>query len=506
MKKIYLILILIISLFLMTSCNIVEGDASERIAPPNNNIPPILGKWVIEDVVKSSYLNANSNIDTFIGREALFHKDGVVIGDSYTTKPSFKIKYVNAADYLLYKYKSTPQAIGIEEESLEVVTILNDNTYFYEFIKIDDDNMMINIDDTFYSMSRVVEEVSLEEIQRYINIEKTMLRTFGAVEEENLQTGVLLGIKIPTYDEGNQVPEWDYKTIWINSQNSNITNVYELDKLLMPRKNGFWIIDTERKISENYIADDITAIPQFRVAKDVVIEDDLSYYMARMEKETLILNEKNKSPSILKNILFLGNDYISVENIDLDRSSRRTLQVYAIDNLQEKKPIKLTDLIGEDGKEIFSEGARSVLSVDPTIIPNEENVGLTRRNGYWIFNGRINYKQNEEELYKDFNLRAIPPKEMVSYDDLSIPWDAIRLMIPDVMDVFASPNNEFIVIITSSHMIIYYVENGDIINEPVAKIKLPYDSSVIMSEWAVGRYTSLWENEVIENGGTQLDY
>jgi ATP:corrinoid adenosyltransferase len=121
-------------------------------------------------------------------------------------------------------------------------------------------------------------------------------------------------------------------------------------------------------------------------------------------------------------------------------------------------------------------------------------------------NGRINYKQNEEELYKDFNLRAIPPKEMVSYDELSIPWDAIRLMIPDVIDVFASPNNEFIVAITSSHMIIYYVENGDIINEPVAKIKLPYDSSVIMSEWAVGRYTNLWENEVVENGGTQLDY
>src|SRR5690606_19973553 len=104
--------------------------------------------------------------------------------------------------------------------------------------------------------------------------------------------------------------------------------------------------------------------------------------------------EKNSMPSILKNILFIGNDYISVENIDLDRNSRRTLQVYAIDNLQEKRPIKLSDLIGENGKNIYAEGARSVLSVDPTIIPNEENVGLTRRNGYWIFNGRINYKQN----------------------------------------------------------------------------------------------------------------
>src|SRR5690606_3240308 len=131
-----------------------------------------------------------------------------------------------------YKYKSTPKLLGIEQENIEVVTILNDNTYFFEFIKISDDYMLININDTFYSMERVVEEVSLEEIQRYINVEKTMLRTFGVVEDENLQTGVLLGIKIPTYDEANQVPDWDYKTIWINSQNRKISGIYELDTLL----------------------------------------------------------------------------------------------------------------------------------------------------------------------------------------------------------------------------------------------------------------------------------
>jgi hypothetical protein len=506
MKKLSIIVLLLLSLFILTSCDIVEGDVSDRITSPDNNIPPILGKWVIGEAIKSSYLNANTDYEAIVGRDALFHKDGVVIGDSYTTQPSYKIKYVNAADYLLYKYKSTPKLLGIEQENIEVVTILNDNTYFFEFIKISDDYMLININDTFYSMERVVEEVSLEEIQRYINVEKTMLRTFGVVEDENLQTGVLLGIKIPTYDEANQVPDWDYKTIWINSQNRKISGIYELDTLLLPRKNGFWVIDTQRKITEKYITDEITATPKFRIVKDEIIEDDLSFFMVQMEVETKLIEEKNSMPSILKNILFIGNDYISVENIDLDRNSRRTLQVYAIDNLQEKRPIKLSDLIGENGKNIYAEGARSVLSVDPTIIPNEENVGLTRRNGYWIFNGRINYKQNDEELFKDFNLRAIPPKEMVSYDELSIPWDAIRLVIPDVVDVFSSPNNEFMVVITSSHMVIYYMEDGDIINDPVAKIKLPYDSSVIMSEWALGRYAKLWENEVIENGGIQIDY
>jgi hypothetical protein len=505
---------------LLTSCNIVEGDVAERISSPDNNIPPILGKWVIDEVLQSSLLQINSaESELYIGKEGLFHKDAVVIGDNFTTKPSYKIKYVKASDYLLYKYKASPKMLGIEDEQIEVITILNDNAYFYEFMKISDDLMLINIDDTFYKMSRTVKEVSVEEIQRYISVEKSMLRTLGAVEEENIQSGILLGLKTPSFDEENQVPIWEYKTIWINSHNKFITGIYSLDKILMPRKNGFWIIDNKRTVVGDSVNDELVALPQFRVSDNARIDDDFNTLIANNEKMHQIrdLNHFNMSqgilepveaaiPSILKNILFVGNDYISIENIDLERSSRKTLQVYAIDNLDDKKPIKLTDLIGENGKDLFQEGARSVISLEPDIILNEENVGLDRRNGYWILKGRVNYRKNDEELYKDFNIKTIPPKEMVSFDEQVIPWDAIRLRIPDVIDVFSSPNEDFVVVITSSHIVVYYIENGDIVNTPAVRIKLPYDSTIIMSEWALGRYPNIWQNIVIDNGGVQLEY
>ncbi len=95
---------------------------------------------------------------------------------------------------------------------------------------------------------------------------------------------------------------------------------------------------------------------------------------------------------------------------------------------------------------------------------------------------------------------------MVSFDEQAIPWDAIRLIIPDVVDVFSSPNEEFVVVVTPSHIVIYYIEDGDIINAPVAKIKLPYDSTIIMSEWAVGRYVNIWQDVVVDNGGTELEH
>ncbi len=520
MKKIIMTIILTTILLVLSSCTIVEGDISERIASPQNNTPPILGKWEIVEVEKKAYSNlSNGDPELLIGREGLFHKEGVVIGDDYTTKPSFKIKNVNASDYLLYKYKTSPLMLGIETETVEVINIFNDNAYFYELIKVDDDTMLIHIDESFFKFERIVDEVSKDEIMRYINVEKSVLRTLGTTEEVDIRTGVLLGIKVPSFDETNQVPVWSYKTIWINSQNRVLNGIYELDDLLMPRKNGFWIIDSERIAADESISDEITAIPQFRVDAKESIIDDSSEYFARNSYEVLYgLETKNemialydnvqktKTPSIIKNILFIGNDYISIENIDLDRNSRQTLQVYAIDNLDEKKPIKLTDLIGANGSEIFTDGARSVLSLDSDIVINEENVGLARRNGYWIMKGRINYRQNEEELFKDFNIKAIPPKEMVSYDEQTIPWDAVRLNIPDLVDVFSSPNNEYIVVVTGTHIIIYYLEDGILVNKPVAKIKLPYDATVIMSEWAVGRYSNIWENEVINSGGRKLEY
>lgn len=504
MRKILLIIISLIILFILPSCTISEGEVEDRIISPQNNTPPIQGKWVIDEVMKTSYGTLNKDVDPYIGKEALFHKDAVIIGESYTNKPSFKLKNVKTYDYLLYKYKTSPNNLGISEEKIQIITVMDDNKYFHEFIKYNDSIMFVNIEDSFYKMIKTVDEVSIDEINRYINVEKSMMRTLGVVEEENLQTGILIGLKVPAFDEGNQVPQWDYKTIWINSQNKEITDIYELDTLLVPRKNGFWIIDSNRESKNGAVNDELVAIPQFKVNESISIANDKEDYFFSLNEEPA--HSEVNLPSIIKNILFIGNDYISVENIDLDRSARKTLQVYAIDNLDEKKPIKLSDLIGADGRDIFYEGASSVVNLDNTIVPNEENVGLIRRNGYWTMKGRVNYKQNNEELYKDFNIKAIPPKEMVSFDELAIPWDAIRIMVPDVVDVFSSPNNEFVVVITSAHLVIYSIQDGDIVSNPIARIKLPYDSKVIMSEWAVGRYSNIWQNEVIKNNGIKLEY
>lgn len=347
-------------------------------------------------------------------------------------------------------------------------------------------------------MEKIVDEVSIDEINRYINVEKSMVRSFDTMEEEKLQTGVLLGIKIPTYDEENDVSHWEYKTIWINLQDRSITGLYELEDLLVPRKNGFWMIDMEREMYQGNIRDKINAVPKFTQDKD---SEDKNFFMMSQSEDV----SKLAFTSILKNILFIGNDYISVEKINMDLNKKRTLEVYALDNIEDEKPIKLSDIIGPEGKQIFEEGAENILSLESATL-NESNLALDRKNGYWVFKGRVNYKQNEEELYKDFNIKAIPPVEMVSFDEMAIPWNMLKSQIPQAIDVYSSPNEEFIIVVTHSNLLIYPTSNGEIIStEPLKRIPLPNNASIIMSEWAIGRYPDIWQNEVIKNGGKIIE-
>lgn len=499
MRKLYIVLLVVASFF-MTSCAVIEGEIKDRISAPENNLAPITGKWEITEMVYSLSSLVDQEEDALVGEVGLFHKDGIILGRDYTSNPSFKIKKVKARDYLISKFKLNPLSIKIEEDYIQVVTILNEDQYFLEFIIIDENTILSYVGESFYKLEKQLEEVSLDEVERYINVEKNIQRNYGEIPEQSLSTGLLLGIKTGGFDDNYKMPTWEYKTYWINVQNKSLAGIYELDRLLLPRENGFWFINQNRVVGNGTISDEIEAIPLVTPDKGLDAQEVFGFD----SKGKLIIDERAESP-ILKEILFVGNDYISVENVELDKDDRRTLQIYAIDNLLEEKPMKLSDLVGEMGKDFFLEGVRSVVAIDEEILINEGNVGLVRKNGYWTLNGRVNYKENDKELYKNFKIKAIPPQEMVKYDDLLIPWDAIKLTVPDLVDVFSSPNNEFIVVVTSSHIAIYTLEEYDINNTPLAKISISNDSTVVMSEWGMGRYAGIWQNEMIKQGATEIE-
>lgn len=496
MKK-YIILISIIILIVLPSCSVKDFEPKEMITAPVIESSPIKGKWSLLKTVDGPYKRNTEETQLQNKIEALFHKDGVVVGGDFILEPSYKLRNVDLEDYLFYNYKIKPDYLDIEEKNAEVITILGEEQYFYDFIRYAEDKMFYYDDDKFVFLERDVEEVSSEEINRYISIEKNIMRISNKKEIDTLNSGLLLGIKTHSIDEEKKVDKWDYKTIWIKSNNRTIGDIYEIDDLLVPRKKGFYLINVNRKSVGNVINDNIKAIPKGKIQENLL-------------EQASILDDKDKDeglinyPSILKHIIYVGNDYVSTEEINLEIEKKK-LRVYPTDYLEGNKPTKISNLIGEEGLNMFFQSAKETIKTDANHILEEESFGLNRRNGYWVMMGRINYKNENQEFFKDFQVKTAPPKEIVHYDELVIPWNIIKARIPEAIDAFTSPNEDIIIVITRNEILIYPIIENDILLNELGKIKLSGKDTIIMAEWGLGRYTSLWEEEFLKNQAEKVE-
>ena len=130
MKKVLLLIILTLIMPFMISCNLENNEITDKIAAPDNIKPPILGKWIVEDYKISSTSSMDEKTaKTYIGKEALFDKELVAIGDDYCLKPSFKIKNVKTSDYLIYQYKVNPDFLNIDKDEIQIVSITGEEQF-----------------------------------------------------------------------------------------------------------------------------------------------------------------------------------------------------------------------------------------------------------------------------------------------------------------------------------------------------------------------------------------
>lgn len=506
-KRIFKILTLIFMAIILTACNISEGDIKDRVGAPVNLKPPIQGKWeVVEKLsIEDEILDGE---DMNIGMQGLFRKEALILGKDFTESPSFRIKNVNTNDYFSYKYKINPVELGIKEKDIQVITIMDEDKYFMDLSKINDTTAIIFKDDNFYKMNRISEEISIEEVKKYIEVEKSMVQSVESSIREDYESGILLGIKIPKYDEKLSLPKWEYRTLWLNTSNGTVKNAKVIDDLLLPRKNGFWKIFVDRIVEGNDVTDKIETEGHVMIMNDEEIEpEELERGFKKSNITRGISAKRNDKEGMyrLRNILFLSNDYISIEKIEGRENEKKTLEVLGIDNLDENRSLKLSDIIGKEGKDVFNEGTQTIINLNEDIKINETNIGLLRKDGYWTLKGRVNYVENEKELYKDFNLNAIPPEDMIKYDELIIPWSELDSKIAGLVDVFSSPNGELLIAQTEKELIVLRIENGKIVeDDELFSIELPSNANVVMAEWAVGKYTKVWEEEVLKNEQGQL--
>ncbi len=532
---------LILIVILLPGCSNISMPSEIVIAPPKNNYLPFEGVWEIVNYINGGFPSSNKkNVESWIGKKAVFSTYGIKVGDNLWAKTGYKVKRVVAEDYFLFRYGISSIDFTASEKEVSVTTITSGDKFLYDFIGLNDEEALLSIQGSIYMIKKLTKDIDESIIKELANMKDEPNDIQMMTEDENKSSGLLLGIRF--IKNNSAVMEYGYKTLWIAYENSVFHPVLETDNIFLPRKNGFWKVESDR-VKEYPLEivggseekeDRITVF-----SKELREEDKLMVYnpyqlsnksmnssgVNLSDKSKLISsaaqNANNKAQNTLfdqfkyiyRKILFIGNDYASMEVTYRDKpSDEKTdqeisiMKVQPVDNITGEHGLKISHIVGEKGLKMLRDSRSSLSSglnssggstMDESF--EEENFYMQRKNGHWFLKGRLNYSNNNVFGYYDFNINLIIPYSLVRYDVLAVPWKDIKDRVPDAIDAFTSPNEDLAVIVSDRRLYIYQINEGRLKYEPLAKIKLEKGDSVIMAEWATGKYVDNWEDTFMKN-------
>lgn len=479
MLKKYKLLPALLLLLLVGGCAHPSWTTAGKIVPPVYETCPLEGKWSVIKELGSAGYSGRTSLEA-AGSLLQFSREAAILSSDVWNKPTYKVKKVNATDYLMTRYTILDSELALTSEKVEVVTVFADSNYLGEFMKINDAAVISFVQNKVLLLQRIaahaddprsIANASIDDIDQY---NKT-----GA-------SGVFIGLKIPSNHD------FIYKTVWVAADNKKLHPVLIRNDIYFPRKSGFWELQVRQENNRK-------ALSAHNMA-----EKDLAAETGKVSAKTLSSTRSSGPESIV--IDYIGNDYVAIES---NTGGIARLQVLPVDKLSSPIGIKVSDLLGPAGLKAYhgarEQAVQTLNSQGTTLIKsdiNEDNYGLTRENGHWYLQGRVNYDSNNRPGSMDYNIKYLPPANLVFYDALYPGWQSIKDRVPNALDAVTSPNKDIAVVKTKSKLYIFGI-NGEQLNSiPLGEIDLDEGTTIIMAEWATGFYVDDWEKNFLTNGAS----
>lgn len=478
-------------MLLLTGCKgVSQLNSTQIIIPPKNNMIPLQGTWEFVDYRRASDVQENqetiSESKRLIGDIAIFSQEWAAVAEESCSDAEYQIRRVNARDYFLFHYNTDAGDLNINKTKVDIVSVTSQGALFFDIIKVDEDRAMIYMDRCFYWLNKVADEVDKLYADDRKDSKPQDMDT--SKQDELLRTGVFIGLRstIPSLDQEDAYGERSvYRTMWISSRNRKIGSTLEAPGLFIPRRSGFWTLNVRTRKSED----------QFQDYFELKSVDSGVPHLKESKEEDMEVLEGN----IKKNILFVGDDYMAIEysqSLGPEIKEPDTFRVLPLDDANSQSGILVSHFAEEGMEDIFYKSAQSHLvsksiRIDKDLkdMGQEDNFTMVRRNGHWTLRGRLNIGNRNE----DFTIGLMPTGKIVSYDELHVPWDAVKERVPMALDAYTSPNKELLIVVTGNFIMVYTIEKGEISEKPIKKISIKKGESVIMAEWATGDYVARWE-------------
>jgi hypothetical protein len=465
-------------IFPLSGCANPSWASSSKIIPPVQQVCPLEGKWtVLQDLTANQDGGGTSRPES--GASAQFTGGAALFDGHVWNNPSYKIKKVDSTDYLMIKYVALSGAHVPPNQEVDVVTVYTASNFLGEFLKIDAANVIAFVQNRAELLHKVADRVD-DSLTAGNTGDFTLDKSSGGGT-----SGVLIGLKIPS-GQG-----FVYRTLWVAADNKKLHPILTRKDIFFPRSNGFWELEADETAANGKSENVLTAHDVAAKALEVQTLDAGTVAEQAPRNNTGVID-------------YIGNDYVAVEN---DSTGFNKLQVLPVDKISSSIGLKLSDLLGAKGVSAYNSAREQALRLlrdaGVTWIDEngpEDNFGLTRKNGHWYLQGRINYRSGGSPGKIDFPINLIPPANLIFYDTLYLSWQNIKERVPDAVDAFTSPNRDIALIKTRTKLSIYGMRTDQLDSQPLAEIKLEDGESIIMAEWATGSYVDSWEKAFLANG------
>lgn len=504
MKGSRILLFIMLTAAMLSGCSETAMDTSNKIVPPDNRVLPIQGRWIIDKCLTEGEKSGDNSYDSkWLGKSAWFTNESASMSSSVWRDVSYKMKRVDAAEYFLHKYREPAENLGVTDREIFIITLSSGEKFLYEYIYLNETELVVNIDDDYYRMRRVNDQVG-EKLAEGTGYDLDTEEKNQAAEDKTIRSGILLGIRRLTKpedtDNGDSLKDYTYLTLWIAAQNRELRPLMQAEGIFLPRRNGFWKVEIDR-LNHNNITEDL--LNAYSVSGSEAVEP----------RNIRAINSfwKDREGTLEKIINFIGNDYASLQLTgsgklaDGESWKINKLATLPVDNLDSNKGVRISDIVGENGTLAVENAVNDMLNVSnikrikrPETAELERSFSLYRKTGHWFIKGRLELLQNESVPYTDYNINIIPPPSLVAYDELLLPWTTIKDRIPDANDAFTSPNRDIAVVVTKTQLLVYLITGDTLAEAPLAKLNLQEGDTVIMSEWGLGTYVEKWERAFVK--------
>jgi hypothetical protein len=337
-------------------------------------------------------------------------------------------------------------------------------------------------------------------------------------ENPGRYSGLLLGLRNDSNEHST------YRTLWLTATDG-IVNISEGEGIFVAYGDVFWHIERntyKQQVKSEYGPKDIQIeyLLSHPVETRVSNQSAVSAYSKGLFEHWMSAAESSK-------LVFVGNRYVCIhkdygyesggtmrpwktdsfvkEIKDINRSFQSDMNINITDR-DNKSNISLKSFFGENVNAYIAkyramqitENEEAFVGREPKTVnlTDEYSWGLIRKDMRWHPQiAKKWYFSNWSTFREKYILYDLPleiPKSLVAYNEFSYSMDEIKKAVPDAMDAVISPNRNLIIVLTPAKLVIY-PEN--LANKP-KMIALKGKESLIMAEWALGKYVEKWTFEL----------